>query len=61
MNTVLPSKIVLVSALLAAVLIFLSLSFPFRAELFVGYATVFALLALARLEYTSPRSYRDGK
>jgi hypothetical protein len=57
----LSSKTQIASAVLAAVVILLSLALPIGALVFLAYATVVALLALARLDYTSPRSYRDGK
>jgi hypothetical protein len=61
MNLVLSSKMQLVSAVLAAAMILLSLALPFGAALFLAYATVGVLVAMARLDYSSPRSYRDGK
>lgn len=61
MNLIIPSKSLLLSAALAAILIFVSLSLPFSADLLVGYATVALLVVLAGFEYRKPRKFRASK
>lgn len=58
MNLIIPSKKLLVSALLAVAIVIFSLAVPLNTELIVGYFSVMVLLAMAGLEYRKPRGFR---